>query len=318
MQRLYRYFSFIQHPAVQPWLKRLAVVTPAIFTLLLIMLIRSYFGRFGIHIPPQISFASLVPVAFMLWLSTWDNGTVPRAMPSVWSGMLVFPIIMAAAVAAAYPLWEEYRAFTTLAAIMASILFYTGIKQPLAAMRAEPAAAILCILLGSILYLHGFLHENFWAVLCESTANVITAITKLLGYDVLIRPAEGNVIYLTLDHYSLMLAPPCSGMDGIAIFFGLLTMVFLLDWPMFRSFPFARLYVAGFFLMFMVNALRILALFSAGAMGADPHAPQWARSLQQASMDMFHEHIGWTIYVIVFAIFVAPLYRKAYAQESSD
>jgi exosortase/archaeosortase family protein len=318
MQIKHYYHEYAQHPAVLPWLRRLAVVTPALFVLAFIMLIRFYFGRYGVHMPPQITFASLIPVAFVLWLKIWDEGKPPRAIPSVTIGLIAFPVFMIAGIATAYPLWTHYRAFTTFAAIMMAIILYTGVKRPLQAVRAEPVAAILSILLGAILYIHGFLHETFWSVLCEATANVIAALTKLAGFPIGIKPTDENVIYLSTDTYSLMLAPPCSGMDGMAIFFGLLTVVFLMDWRMFKGFPFARLYVAGFFLMFLINALRILVLFSIGAMGAHPNAPEWMKPFKDAMFAMFHDHVGWTVYVLTFAIFVTPLYRMAWERQQEN
>ena len=106
-------------------------------------------------------------------------------------------------------------------------------------------------------------------------------------------------------------------MDGLMIFFALMTIVTLIDWERFRRFTLWKLYAAGLLTMFLVNALRITLLFLLGNVASHPNAPEWLKPMKETMFTLFHEHIGWSIYAIVFAIFITPIYRRAWEQDNA-
>jgi exosortase/archaeosortase family protein len=259
---------YLELPACQAWLARLTIVVPSLVVLAIILVVRLIFAERGAPLPDQALYALPVPLAFLLWLYTWDKGSAPLHRHSSLLTMLTYPMASAAVLVAAYPPWTPYRFAITFASVIATLLAHADIARLCNAIRREPVAAILSLLLASILYLHAIFHELLWSYLCAATANAMMAIASLVSFPAEITTdSEKSLIYFGTFRYKIMLAPPCSGMDGIALFFALLTVSFLFDWKMFRQFPFLRLYLAGFLMIFLVNTLRITVLFSVGFIG---------------------------------------------------
>lgn len=304
-------------PEVMVWLKRLAVITPALLGLAMIYYIRLKSAHFMVgrepHWAPQIGFATPIAFAFMFWMRLWDQGRPFHSKASLPFSVAACVLFAFAGAAAASPLWFDLRAPLTSAAIIAAILMVCGSQRPWASVRSDPSAAVVALLLGCILWLHEYLHEHLWAFLCETTANVMKAFALVFFLDPSITTTDKNFIRFGTEHFRITLEPPCSGMDGMAIFFALLTLALLFDWKHFRHFKIWRIYAAGFLVMFLVNALRIQMLFLLGHISHHPLAPRWMEGLRDVMYAMFHEHVGWLIYAVTFGLFMLPLYRMALA-----
>ena len=138
--------------------------------------------------------------------------------------------------------------------------------------------------------------------------------------DVGVDVGQGNLrIYDTLHPIKMMVLSKyfvvevyrtCSGLEGMSLFIFLLSIIFLLDWRIFRQVRILEIYLIGILYMFFINAVRIASVFSVGYHAWDPAASGFAKSLRGAPIELFHSFVGHIYYLTAFAIFAAIMYRR--------
>lgn len=331
--------SFLKRfsPPAQAWIKRGIVVSPAIAVYLTLIFTRIYVATYGFHFelfwPPIIGVALPIPLAFLLWLRTWDRSGTHFGEFSISAAALSMVIFIVAFESVTLPILIDYRSYLAIAATASALFVFTGFSEPLRQLRLEPRTGLLAFLLGATVWLHTFLHAKLWQGLCEITAWVIQTFLKLMTIDVNISyvralpvtpkpdqhpmPETEAVINIATEHFAVDMYSGCSGMDGLMIFFALMTIVTLIDWERFSRFKLWRLYIAGLLTIFLANGLRITLLFLLGNAASHPNAPEWLKPMKSTMLAMFHEHMGWSIYAVVFAIFITPIYRRAWEQDNA-
>lgn len=291
------------------WYHRLELVTPAYTLLLLLLLIRAYFGRYvEWHWPENVGYSIPIPVAFVLWLSTWDDGKPPRGSLHRMLVPLVYSLISLAVLAAAYPPWQPIRVWTAAIAVLATLVMETGIVRPVRAVLAEPRSACLAAFLGGSLYIYDTLFENVWEYMRSATISVMQLGAAILQIDLTVKLTPPDVV-IGMRGFEVLLAPPCSGMDGITLFCCLMSIFILLEWKSIRHISLLLIFLGGIGIVFLCNAMRILLLIAIGSIGAGSPVGTPAHMLLDVMFAMFHDNVGWLLYTIVFCVYVSWIYR---------
>lgn len=126
------------------WYCRLELVIPAYTLLLLLLAIRAYFGRsIEWHWPENVGYSTPIPVAFVLWVSTWDGGKPPRGSLHRILVPFIYILVSLAALAAAYPPWQSIRIWTAAVAVLATLVMETGVVRLIRAVLAQGDCAML-------------------------------------------------------------------------------------------------------------------------------------------------------------------------------
>src|SRR5258706_13246147 len=99
-------------------------------------------------------------------------------------------------------------------------------------------------------------------------------------------------------NFAVQLQPPCSGLEGIFLFMFLLSGMILLDWQWFKRFRLLDIYLVAIVFMFFVNALRITVYVIIGHWANAPDAGEFAQSLGDLPLAMFHSLAGGVLYLI--------------------
>lgn len=298
------------------WYSRLELILPACTLLLVLMLIRASFGRsFEWHWPENVGYSVPAPVAFVLWLSTWDGGQPPRGALHRGLVPLVYILIAWAALAAAYPPWQAYRIWSAAAAVLAALVMETGVASLYLAALREPRTACLAAFLGGSLYIYRALFESVWELLKPATIWIMEFAAVLLQFDLTLEPMPPDMVKIGVHGLEVLLAPPCSGMDGVTLFCCLLSIFLLLEWRSVRHVSLLLVFLTGIAFVFLCNALRILLLIAIGSIGASFPVGTTGHVLLDVMFAMFHENVGWVIYTLVFCAYASWI-RRDFAGES--
>src|SRR5262249_26340809 len=108
----------------------------------------------------------------------------------------------------------------------------------------------------------------------------------------------------------LRLYPACSGLEGVFLFYFLLAAMMLIDWRLFSSRRVLAYFLIAFIYMFFLNAFRITALFMVGDCAWRPDASAFAVSFRDWPLMMFHDWVGWLVYLSAFLLFAAIVYLR--------
>ncbi|MCZ2343637.1 MAG: exosortase/archaeosortase family protein [Bacteroidales bacterium] len=290
------------------WYYRLELVVPAYILLFVLLFIRDSFAHHGWRWPVNVGYSIPVPVAFMLWVSTWDGGNPPRGKLHRILVPLVYILIAFAALCAGYPYWQPYRHWATASAVLATLVLETGVVRLVRAVLIEPRTACLATFLGSSLYIYDTLFESGWEVLKSATISMMQLAAAILQIDLTVVPRPPDMV-IGMRGFEVLLAPPCSGMDGITLFCCLLSIFILLEWKSVRRISLLLVFLAGILIVFLCNAMRILLLVAIGSIGASSPVGTPAHALLDVMFAMFHDNVGWLLYTIVFCVYAGWIYR---------
>lgn len=294
--------------ATSQWIAVLAYVLPSASLLALLHLVRNGFAMTW-HAPEFVTHCMPIPLALALWTKNWLQTVDLRRWPPALEAVVAHAAVAVAALAAAYPPWRDMREVAAVAALLAAYLAITGCARPLNAVRRDPAMFAFAVLLGGVLIFHHFLYERMWEALCTVTAYSVAALTSVLGIWSSLSVIENSGIHFHSSWFGVRVFAPCSGMDGLGVFTALYATVVLADWEHFRKLPAIRIYVAGLLTMLLGNVARLLALFLLGHISSHPFSRDWAYPLRDGVFAMFHDHVGWVFYLIIFGGFMHYVYQ---------
>jgi exosortase E/protease (VPEID-CTERM system) len=163
-------------------------------------------------------------------------------------------------------------------------------------------ACLAGTLVGTAAWLAGLAVQQMWQPLAQGTFWLVHAILSLFYGDIISRPADREV---GLSSFVVMIAPECSGSEGIGL---IVVFVGTYFW-LFRhqlSFPRCLLLLPlGVGLIWLSNAVRIALLVVIGASG-------WP----EAAVGGFHSQAGWLTFLAISLGLVAVSARQAHAAES--
>lgn len=103
---------------------------------------------------------------------------------------------------------------------------------------------------------------------------------------------------LTLNNFSVIIGQPCSGVESIGLFIGIVTLIFAMDWERIKKKLIPPFILFGIIGMYIVSIFRISVLMIVGAY----YSPKLA-------LGLFHNNIGW-IFFIIYLFIINKIYEK--------
>lgn len=172
-------------------------------------------------------------------------------------------------------------------------------------LSARPGRTLvgLGVVLGSAAWLSGFLTEALWPPLAQYTFSLVSGILGVVYPHVVSNPAK---LIIGTPTFKVAIAPACSGYEGVGLLLAFLT-IYLWIFRRELRFPGAlALLPLGAVAIWLVNALRIVALIVIGTSG-------WPA----IALGGFHSQAGWLAFNAVGLAFVAILNRGRFFMTSS-
>lgn len=155
----------------------------------------------------------------------------------------------------------------------------------------------LALLAGGVGWGSGFVTQDFWKPMAAVTFRVVAWIVSRLYRHVVVDPTQLTV---GTPAFNVTIAPACSGYEGIGLLVAFLS-IYLWLFRRELRFPAALFLIPlGAFAIWIVNALRIVALISIGTSG-------WPR----VAAGGFHSEAGWIAFNATALAFVALSGRVA-------
>jgi exosortase/archaeosortase family protein len=143
-----------------------------------------------------------------------------------------------------------------------------------------------------------FLIRLAWRLLAEIIAYGNSSLLGLLGFASSAAIGAGDPS-IAADGFSVVIGSPCSGVDSLAMFIGLFSIVLLLDWHRIDRKKVWKYFAAGLIGMFVVSFIRITLLMVIGA-----------RISEAFAMNLFHNNAGWLLFIIYSTLFFWFAYPK--------
>ncbi len=143
-----------------------------------------------------------------------------------------------------------------------------------------------------------FVTEAFWTPLARYTFAVVTWLLELVYPETVSRPDR---LVVGTPQFRVLIAPECSGYEGIGLILGFLSIYLLLFRKELR-FPSALLLLPiGALTIWIINAFRIVALIAIGDAG-----------YRTIATGGFHSQAGWLAFNVVALGFVVLINRAGY------
>ena len=147
----------------------------------------------------------------------------------------------------------------------------------------------------------GFLSEELWVSLARYTFAVVAWLLRLIYPTIVSEPAN---LLIGTPAFKVMIAPSCSGYEGVGLVVGFLSIYLWLFRKKLR-FPAALVLLPiGAITIWIVNAIRIVALIAIGTSG-------WS----EIASGGFHSQAGWLAFNAVSLAFVGLTMRGGYFQQ---
>ena len=164
--------------------------------------------------------------------------------------------------------------------------------------RNVRAFAGVAAALGGAACLSGYVAEALWQPLARTTFRVVGAMLGVIYPQVVSQPDR---LRLGTPGFAVRIAPECSGYEGIGLLLAFLA-VYLWVYRRELRFPAALVLLPiGAVTMWVVNALRIVALIAIGTAG-------W----REIALGGFHSQAGWIAFNAIALSFVVLLNRGRY------
>jgi exosortase E/protease (VPEID-CTERM system) len=162
----------------------------------------------------------------------------------------------------------------------------------------------LALLLGSAAWLSGYLTEALWTPLAGYTFAVVEAMLGAIYPQVVSDPSR---LVLGTSSFKVSIAAACSGYEGVGLLLAFLTIYLCLFRHELR-FPNALILLPiGAVTIWLVNALRIVALIVIGSSG-------W----KAVALGGFHSQAGWIAFNAISLAFVAIVTRGRYFRKDTE
>ena len=164
--------------------------------------------------------------------------------------------------------------------------------------KSVRAFAGIAAALGGAAWLSGYIAEALWQPLARTTFRVVGAMLGVIYPQVVSQPDR---LRLGTPGFTVRIAPECSGYEGIGLLLAFLA-VYLWVYRRELRFPAALVLLPiGAVTMWVVNALRIVALIAIGTAG-------W----REIALGGFHSQAGWIAFNAIALSFVVLLNRGRY------
>jgi len=149
-----------------------------------------------------------------------------------------------------------------------------------------------------------FNKEVWYGTLAGEVAGTVRFLLELMGYELL--PVKGANVIKYAD-FRIWINAACSGLEGVVFFVAVFSCMMMLDY---KSIPIKKIvygYLAGIVLMLTLNIMRITMFFMFGVWVTQNQGPLAGTKL---TLDLFHNNIGWILYMIGMVAFFVFFYKS--------
>jgi exosortase/archaeosortase family protein len=170
------------------------------------------------------------------------------------------------------------------------------------------ALLIMCVaVLSPVIYI--YYNWLIWRYTDMATSYLVRFIITQFGIETVAQFNWQSVV-LASKTFRIHIYSPCSGVEGIAFTFYMISVFLLADWRFFSRCPYIlEFYLVGFLFVFAVNATRIASIFLYG---------HWVHLYsiedidgRRKMVDIFHSNAGWLLYSIAISLFIMGMYALA-------
>lgn len=258
-----------------------------------------------------ILFAVARRSAFVARLSSGELEPIRGRYLGVHAAFLLLFVAVSQVVVGVHPAFVGHPALWTLAwagAGVSSLGAWALALSPagswLSLVRSERASAIAGAVVGAFVWASGFATERLWAALARVTFAVVGWMLHLV-YPVVF--SDPHRMLIGTPTFAAVITPQCSGYEGIGLISAFLS-VYLWLFRRELRFPDALLLLPlGAALIWIANAMRIVALIAIGTAG-------W-KAIAQGG---FHSQAGWITFNTIALTFVTLMVRfRCFAVDAS-
>lgn len=138
--------------------------------------------------------------------------------------------------------------------------------------------------------------RHHWMMFASGVTRSSTFLLSLTNSNVnMITGAAPSII---IDNFSASIGAPCSGIESIAMFTGIFTLLILYDLKTINLKRVPAFFLVGLTGMYGMSIIRIYSLFYVGKYDAD------------LAMSLFHTNLGWTLFVFYVLAYMYLAYPK--------
>jgi len=141
--------------------------------------------------------------------------------------------------------------------------------------------------------------QSLWPFFSKVVATLTEKLFSLFYSTNLIFSQRGPI--LTIENFKVIIGAPCSGIDSMLLFTTLFFLIFFLDHKKLNKTRALILFPIGLIGMFLFNILRIFVLLLTGLYISE-----------QFAVGLFHQNIGWILFIIYFIFFYIITKRFIY------
>jgi exosortase E/protease (VPEID-CTERM system) len=201
-------------------------------------------------------------------------------------------------------LWTIAWLLTGAATLTAWALALWPIATWRAILRHAAGSAGWGVALGAVVFGSGFVTEEFWIPLARVTFGLVA---RMLGFFYSTTVSDPARLVIGTPHFRVTISPQCSGYEGVGLIVTFLS-VYLWLYRKELRFPGALLLLpVGAIVIWLVNAVRIVALIAIGHAG-------W----RAVAAGGFHSQAGWIAFNAIALGFVAITNHFGYFRNADD
>lgn len=169
-------------------------------------------------------------------------------------------------------------------------------------LKSYPVETAFGILAGLAQVLYELINQRFWRwYLSIPTIGAVRGLLRLFG----VHTESTNPREIAHPLFTVHVGTPCSGLEGVAFFVFVFSVLAILDWKKHSPRKLFALFTGGTLFMLVLNLLRItvfflIALWITIQFGKS-EGSQWF-------VWAFHAHIGWIFYLIGIGIFLVSFF----------
>lgn len=214
----------------------------------------------------------------------------------------------------------ELFTLTGVVVIITGVFCFIDFDDFIQRAQVMPRPVLIALTGGTSLIAYSFLRLYIWERVCNSTGLMVYYLLQLMRFDVsffttpfysIHRHTWTGVANVGTPEFALRIHESCSGMEGIFLFFFMLSLVLLADWKLFARLRCLNLYLIVVLYMFTVNVLRIVSVYLAAIwLQANVHT----LAVQYQARAIFHSNVGLVVYLAAFSVFIVALYSYATKQ----
>ena len=156
---------------------------------------------------------------------------------------------------------------------------------------------VLSFTLAFIFFQISLLFKHFWRLFSTLTTVIVNFLLGL-GFITHTDLQAGLAPWLQASSFGAYIEWPCAGIESLSLFILLYLFIMVVDRKQINKKRAILAFFFGICGMFLVNVLRIYLLFLSGIF-INPHF----------AIHVFHTNIGWSLFIIYFAIFWLLIYN---------